>query len=89
MAAAFAPAQTHLIACTKYGALVLGITRTPGFRATTDIARLCSQACAPMTLVRVYDEIQRTEDGQCVSAMQDVGAVQTVFTTRAGVAVLK
>ena len=25
-AAAFAPAQTHLIACTKYGALVLGIT---------------------------------------------------------------
>ena len=26
MAAAFAPAQTHLIACTKYGALVLGIT---------------------------------------------------------------
>ena len=26
MAAAFAPAQAHLIACTKYGALVLGIT---------------------------------------------------------------
>ena len=25
-AAAFAPAQTQLIACTKYGALVLGIT---------------------------------------------------------------